>query len=115
MIGFSMFITSIGLELNAEQFADQMEAFWHYLLKCATDVGIVLWQTMRGMLKTRRIISEELTQPYVGRNKVLTDYLEWRLKTNQPDSLSYKELHKDDDAEVIEISEEKLKELVDNK
>lgn len=115
MIGFSMFITSIGLELNAEQFADQMEAFWHYLLKCATDVGIVLWQTMRGMLKTRRIISDELTQPYVGRNKVLTDYLEWRLKTNQPDSLSYKELHKDDDAEVIEISEEKLKELVDNK
>ena len=63
------------------------------------------------MMKTRKIISEELTQPYVGRNKVLTEYLEWRLSTNQPTSLAYAELHKDDDVETIEISEEKLKEL----
>lgn len=115
MVGVSMFITAIGLEINAEQFEDQMVAFWHYLLKCATDVGIVLWQTFRGMMKVRKIISSELTQPYVGRNKVLTEYLEWRLKTNQPNSLAYDELHKDDDAEFIEISEDKLKELVDNK
>lgn len=114
MIGFSMFLTAIGLELNAEQFEDQMVAFWHYLLKCATDVGIILWQTFRGMLSTRKIISNELTRPYVGRNKVLTEYLEWRLSTNQPDSLSYKELHKDDDIQEIEITEETLKKLTGN-
>ena len=113
MVGFSMFLTAIGLEFNAAQFADQMVAFWNYLLKCATDVGIVLWQTFRGMMKTRKIISEELTQVYVGRNKVLTDYLEWRLTTNQPNSLAYNELHKDDDVETIEISEEKLKALTE--
>ena len=111
MLGFSMFITSVGLELNAEQFEDQMLAFWHYLLKCATDVGIILWQTFRGMLQTRKIISRELTQPYVGRNAVLTEYLEWRLKTKQPDSLAYQELHKNDNIEEIELTEEQLKEL----
>ena len=111
MIGFSMFITAIGLEFNSEEFVDNMTAFWNYLLKCATDVGIVLWQTFRGMLNTRKIISSELTQPYVGRNKVLTEYLEWRLQTNQPNSLAYMELHKDDDVEEIEITEETLKKL----
>lgn len=114
MIGISMFITAVGLEFNAAQFVDQMEAFWNYLLKCATDVGIVLWQTFRGMLNARKIISSELTQPYVGRNKVLTEYLEWRLSTNQPNSLSYMELHKDDDVQEIELTEETLKKLTEN-
>lgn len=114
MIGFSMFITAIGLEFNGEEFLDNMEAFWNYLLKCATDLGIVLWQMFRGILNTRKIISSELTQPYVGRNKVLTEYLEWRLQTNQPTSLAYAELHKDDDVEEIEISEETLKKLTES-
>lgn len=111
MVGFSMFLTAVGLELNGQEFVDQMEAFWNYLLKCATDLGIILWQSFRGMLRTRKIISSELTQPYVGRNKVLTDYLEWRLSTNQPNSLAYQELHKDDDVQEIEITEEALKEI----
>ena len=115
MLGVSMFLTAIVLEFNAEQFEDQMVAFWHYLLKCATDTGIVLWQVFRGMMNTRKIISNELTQPYVGRNKVLTEYLEWRLKTNQPNSLSYVELHKDDNVEEIEVTEEELKKLTESK
>lgn len=115
MVGFSMFITAIGLELNAEEFVSNVEAFWHYCLKCATDVGIILWQTMRGMFKTRKIISAELTQPYVGRNKVLTEYLEWKLTTNQPDSLSYREIHKDDNAKVIEMTLEQLDQLTKSK
>lgn len=111
MIGISMFLTAVGLDINQQQFEDQMVAFFHYLLKCAEDVGIVLWQLLRGMLKTRSIVSGELTQVYVGRNKVLTDYLEWRLATNQPDSNVYKELHKDDDVETIELTEEQLTQI----
>ena len=113
MVGFSMFVTAIGLELSGEEFVSNVEAFLHYLFKCVVDVGIVLWQTMRGMIKTRKIISAELTDPYIGRNRVLTEYLEWRLSTNRPDSLSYKELHKDDNVQEIEITMDKLKELTE--
>lgn len=111
MLGISMFITALSLDINQQQFEEQMVAFFHYLLKCLEDVGIVLWQFLRGMLKTRSIISGELTQVYVGRNKVLTDYLEWRLATSQPDSNVYKELHKDDDVETIELTEEQLTQI----
>lgn len=110
MVGFSMFLTSIGLEFNQEQFADQMEAFWHYCLKCATDVGIILWQTLRGMLKTRKIISSELTQPYVGRNKVLKAYYKWQLENNYITQQEYDNIINDKE-EFIEVTESQLKEL----
>lgn len=110
MVAFSMFVTAFGLELNKEQFEDQMVAFLHYLLKCVEDVGIILWQVTRGILKTRKIISEELTQSYAGRNKVLRSYLEWRLNNNRPDTKSYIELNKTQEVE-IEVTEEQLKQL----
>lgn len=108
MVGLSMFITALGLEFNSEEFVDQMQRFWVWALKCATDVGIILWQTFRGMLNARKIISAQLTNPYVGRNKVLTEYLEWRLATNQPSSLAYIELHKDDNVEEVEMTQEEF-------
>ena len=111
MVGFSMFLTAIGLELNAEQFEDQMVAFWHYLLKCATDVGIILWQTLRGMLKTRKIISSELTQPYVGRNKVLKAYYKWQLENNIITSDEYYNIINKKETIEVEITESQLKEL----
>lgn len=113
MVGFSMFITAIGLELNAEQFADQMEAFWHYLLKCATDIFIILWQTLRGMLKVRKIISSELTQPYVGRNKVLKDYYTWQKENNLISEEQYYNIIEGKE-EYIEVTEEQLKEIKSN-
>lgn len=111
MVGFSMFLTAIGLELNAEQFEDQMVAFWHYLLKCATDLGIILWQTLRGMLKTRKIISSELTQPYVGRNKVLKSYYKWQLENNVITSDEYYNIINMKEEYEVEITETELKEL----
>lgn len=112
MVVFSMFITAFGLTVSKEVFESQMVAFWHYCLKCAEDVGIILWQTARGMLKTRKIISSELTEPYVGRIKVLTSYLEWRLTTNRPDTESYKELNSEVE---IEVTEEQLKTITGGK
>ena len=108
MVGFSMFLTAIGLELNQEQFANQMVRFWHYLLKCVTDVGIVLWQTYRGMLNTRKIISQELTQPYVGRNKVLKEYYKWQFDTNKIDEKKYKSITKYQEEIEVELTEAEL-------
>ena len=114
MIGFSMFLTAIGLEFNQEIFEDQMVAFWHYLLKCATDVGIILWQTLRGMLKTRKIISSELTQPYVGRNKVLKSYYKWQLENKYISKEEYDNIINDKEEYEIEVTESELKELKEN-
>lgn len=113
MVIFSMFITSFRLELSKEQFASQMEAFWHYFLKCVEDVGVILWQTIRGMFSCRRIISSELTQPYVGRNKVLEAYYRWQKESDiiTQDQLDIiVNLERPDD-EYIELSEEELKNI----
>lgn len=109
MLGFSMFLTAIGLEFNKSQFVDEMTAFFHYLLHIVGDVGVVSWQLLRGMLGTRKIISSEFTQVYVSRNKVLTDYLEWRLNEHRANTLVYEELHKEE--AVIELTEEELQKI----
>ena len=111
MLGFSMFLTSISLDVNQEQFSDQMVAFWHYALKCAADVGVVLWQLIRGMLATRKIISNEITMVYVGRNKVLKSYIDWRLTTNQPTSKVDEEIQRTNEADVVEITQEEFDKL----
>lgn len=111
MVGFSMFLTAIGLELNQEQFANQMVRFWHYVLKCATDVGIVLWQTYRGMLNSRKIISSELTQPYAGRNTVLKDYYKWRYDEKKIDADKYSSIVKFQEEIEVELTEEELAKL----
>ena len=112
MVGFSMFLTAIALELNQEQFANQMVRFWHYLMKCVTDVGIVLWQTYRGMLNSRKIISNEFTQPYVGRNKVLKDYYKWRFEEGKITEDKYISITKLQEEIEIELSEDELKNLM---
>lgn len=108
MIGFSMFITAIGLEISQEQFANQMVRFWHYLLKCITDVGIVLWQTYRGMLTSRKIISQELTQPYVGRNKVLKEYYKWQFESEKIDQKKYDSIINFKEELEVELTTEQL-------
>lgn len=114
MLGFAMFTTSLVFEFNSQQFASQMEAFWHYLLKCVEDVGVVLWQLFRGMMKTRKIISSEYTQPYAGRVKVYNEYHKWRLSQGKITKEEYAyimQIKPLKDEEVIEITEEQLKSL----
>ena len=109
MIGVSMVMTSFGLTYDAEQFEDQMQAFWHFLFKAVEDVAVILWQTLQGMLRTRKIVSQQLTEPYGGRVAVLTQYLEWRLANNIPDTASFKELNKQE--EVIEVTQEEFEKM----
>lgn len=77
MVLISMLFASIGLSPDQEEFASQAERFWHYLLRCATDVGIILYQTFRGMVSARKLVSQEMTAPLVGRNYILDKYYAW--------------------------------------
>ena len=104
MILFSMFVTAFALRIDQQEFASQMEAFWHYFMKAVEDTFVVLWQLMQGMMKTRKIVTQQLTEPYAGRVTVLVAYLEWRLENNIPDKKSYLEMQE----EVIEVTEEQL-------
>ena len=115
MLGFSAFLTAIGLELNQEEFTNQMVRFWHYVMKCATDVGIVLWQTYRGMFTTRKIVSNELTQPYVGRNTVLKAYYKWQFENGKIDEGKYNDLVNFKEEEEITLTPEQLKKLKEEK
>ena len=109
MVLISMFITAITLELSKDEFANQMQRFWHYVLKCATDVGIVLWQTYRGMLSTRKLISSEYTQPYVGRNKVLREYYKWQFSEQKISKDQYDKLINFQEEIEVEMTSEELK------
>lgn len=109
MITVSMFITALKLEYDQEMFIDKTEAMLNLLFKCVEDIGVILWQFIRGMARARKIISAELTQVYISRNKVLNNYLEWRLVNKRPDTEVYKELNKQE--EYIEISQEELDKL----
>ena len=109
MLALSMLTTSFGLTASAEEFENNVVAFWHYCLKAVEDIGVVLWQFFNGTLRARKIVSSQLTQPYAGRNAVLQAYVNWREETKAKESAVYKELKKED--EIIEIPEDKLKEL----
>ena len=109
MLALSMLTTSFGLEASREQFENQMIAFWHYCLKAVEDVGVVLWQFFNGTLRTRKIVSSQLTQPYAGRNVVLQEYVNWKKKNQIPNSPVFEELNKEE--EILEVSEEEFKEL----
>lgn len=77
MVGFSMLTASIILSADGQQFANQMEAFWYYLLTCCEDIGVVAWQTFRGMLSAKKIVSSEYIEPYANRVRVLNEYINW--------------------------------------
>ena len=110
MLCLSMLTTSFVLGASKEIFESQMVAFWHYCLKAVEDIGVVLWQYFNGTLRTRKIVSTQLTQPYAGRNVVLQDYINWREETHASESPAFKEISKEED-EYIEISEEQFKQI----
>lgn len=110
MVCASAFFASFGLTADKEQFDDQMVAFWHYFLKAAEDLFVILWQTFQGMLRTRKIVSQQYTEPYAGRVAVLTAYLEWRLNQGLPDTKSHIEINKmlEEKEDIIEVTPEQL-------
>ena len=112
MIVFSMFVTAFALEADKQMFEDQMEAFWHYFLKALEDTFVVLWQFSQGMMKVRKIVSQQITEPYAGRCAVLTAYLDWRLNEGLADTKIYQEMKKNQaEEEVIEVTQEEFEKM----
>lgn len=107
ILGVSALTTAISFEISNEQLAEQMISFWNYIVKCVIDVATIIWQFVRGTYESRGIISKELTQPYIGRNQVLTKYVDWR--QGKPNAASYEFLHKEE--EVVEVSQEEYDKL----
>lgn len=108
------FFTALGLELYKDEFETIAQRVLHYILKIATDIGVIVWQISHGLLKTRSIVSSQLTTPFVNRNSVLIDYYQWRLSKNEV--VPQKVLDEitpeiDDDSDVIEIDEELLEKI----
>ncbi len=76
---FSMVFRSIGLSPNKQEFENQMVAAAYYAISIASDIGIIVWQFMRGILGTHRIVSQQVTTPLAERVKILKKYYEWRI------------------------------------
>ena len=116
MLALSMLTTSFVLSISGEEFENNMIAFWHYCLKAAEDTGIVLWQFFNGSLRTRKIVSTQLTKPYAGRNVVLQAYLNWRFETNATNSHAYETLKEEFDKEVVEVEveDDEYQKLIEN-
>lgn len=83
VILISMLTTSIVLEADKEQFETQAIQAMHYCQKALSDAGIVIWQFLHGMLKTKSLVSKELTNPFAERVKVLKEYYAWREKNGK--------------------------------
>lgn len=107
MLIISMLTTSFSLSADKQEFANNMVAFWHYCLKAMEDTGIILWQFINGVLRTRNIVSSQLTKPYAGRNYVLKEYFNWKEENNASKSPVFKELEE----EIVEIKESEYKEI----
>lgn len=108
MLLFSMLTTSFGLTASKEVFESQMVAFWHYCLKAVEDIGVVLWQYINGTIRTRKIVSSQLTIPYAGRNKVLKEYTNWHFTNSKYKSPSYEKLHQKEEFVEVELTQEQL-------
>jgi len=109
-------MSALVISINQQQFVNQMQAFWYYLLSTTVDIGIVAWNLFRGTMACKSIIEDQLHRPYVNRNKVLKAFIAWKINNNIQPSKSFvriQELTKKPEAEenVIEISRADLEKL----
>lgn len=114
MLSISMLTTSFALSASKEVFESQLLAFWHYCLKVVEDIAVVLWQFFNGTLRARKIVSTQLTEPYAGRNEVLREYINWRHETQAKESHVFEILKKEENEEVLEVTEEQYKQMLGN-
>lgn len=106
--------SAIVVSVNQQEFVNNVQAFWHYLLNAAVDIGIVAWNLFRGTMACKSIIEEQIHRPYVNRNKILKAFIAWKLVERKEPSESHKyiqELMKPEEEAVIEISKEQLAQI----
>lgn len=112
-VTISCFLAAIALGVDEQEFANAAVKFWHYCLKVVADIGVVVWQLFNGTMKTRRIVSTQLTTPFVNRNKVLMGYYKWRQANGKDVPQCYLNIFKEkEETPTIELTEEELKKLL---
>lgn len=93
MVAVSMLLASLIPDFDKNELKENCESFAKWLstygINFITDIGVIIWQTLRGIFTSRKIISSELTLPFIGRNKVLTDYIEYCTENNIQKSKAY--------------------------
>ena len=101
--------TAIAVSYDKQEFMNNMQAFWYYLMSTMVDIGIVAWNLFRGTMACKSIIEEQIHKPYVNRNKVLKAFIAWKLDNNIQPSKSFlhiQELTKE--PEYVEITKEQF-------
>ena len=78
VIAFPIVMNSISLAPSKDELQDGVVTAVNYCIKIAGDIGIIVWQFLRGMMATPKIVSRELTSPLSERVKVLKRYYAWR-------------------------------------
>lgn len=107
--------SAIVVSVNQQEFVNNVQAFWHYLMNAAVDVGIVAWNLFRGTMACKSIIEEQIHRPYVNRNKILKAFIAWKLVERKEPSESHKYIQelmkKPEEEQVIEISKEQFAQI----
>lgn len=78
VIVFSVVLESVRLAPSQEEFENQMVAAAHYAAKISSDIAIIVWQFIRGVMGTHKIVSMQMTNPLAVRVDILKEYYEWR-------------------------------------
>ena len=105
-------MSAIVVSINQQQFVDQMQAFWYYVLSATVDVGIIAWNLFRGTMACKSIIEEQIHRPYVNRNKVLKKFISWKLVNNIKTSESHKYIKSLTEEVVVEMTKEEYEKSI---
>ena len=109
VIAGPIIINSFKLDPNQQEFEDGVVAGVNYALKMASDIGILFWQFLRGILSTHKIVSQQLTIPLEERVKILKKYYLNRKANNKKVPQCYEDLFKE--VKYVEVSKEELEKI----
>ena len=104
VIAVPIVTNSIALAPSGEELAEGAVAAVNYVIKMATDIGVIIWQFLRGVFATPKIVSQQLTNPLEERVKILKKYYSWREKQGKDVPQCYKDLL--EEVKYVEMSQE---------
>lgn len=113
VIAAPIVINSFGFQPNKEEFEEGVVAGVNYAIRMASDIGVIIWQFVRGIFSAHKIVSEQLTIPMSERVKILKKYYAWREEHGKSVPKCYKDLT--EEPQYIEMTEEEYLKSQENK
>ncbi len=122
--GITMFFNSWSADPNKQEFVDGAVAALNYVIRIFTDIGIVMWQFFRGIMASTRIVSSQMTVPYVQRVEILKKYYQWRITQGKTVPDCYYQLYGQElvvsrpnktEEEEVEMTPEEYEKYIENK